>query len=47
MLFNDFVRPVKYGLRNRHTDLVRRLEIYHQLELRRLFYRQIGQLGAL
>jgi hypothetical protein len=30
-----FVRPRQHICRNRKTDLLRRLEIYHQLELRR------------
>jgi hypothetical protein len=34
-------------LRNRQADLLRRLEIDHQLELRRLLHRQIGRLGSL
>ena len=32
--------------RNRQADLLRRLEIYHQLELRRLLDRQISGLDA-
>ena len=46
-LLYDLVRPVKYGLRNRQTDLLCRLEIDHQLELRRLLDGQIGRLGSL
>ena len=44
---NYSVRPVQHRLRNRQADLLRRLEIDHQLELRRLLYRQIGGLGSL
>ena len=46
-LLNDFIRPPQHILRNRETDLLRCLEINHQLEFRRLFHRQIGGLGAL
>src|SRR5207344_248833 len=33
--------------RNRHADLLRRLEIDHELKLRRLLDRKIGRLGSL
>src|SRR5215831_10190046 len=45
--FDHFIRPIQHRLRNRQTDLLRGLEIDHQLELRRLLYRQIGGLGSL
>ena len=32
--------------RNRQADLLRRLQVYDQLELRRLLHRKIGRLGA-
>ena len=38
---------VQHRLRNRQADLLRRLEINHQLELCRLLHRQIGRLGSL
>src|SRR5262249_57893995 len=44
---NQLGRPSKHLRRNRNADLLRRLEIDHQLELRRLLHRQIGGLGAL
>ena len=44
---NDLVRPRKHLLRNRHADLLRRLEINHELKLRRLLHRKIGRLRAL
>ena len=44
---DDSVRPPQHLLRNRQADLLRRLEIDHQLELRRLLHRQVGRLGAL
>ena len=40
----DFVRPRQHIGRNRQSDLLGRLEIDHQLELRGLLYRQIGRL---
>jgi len=36
---NHLVRPPQHLLRNRQTDLLRRLEIDHQLKLRRLLHR--------
>src|SRR5262245_32587744 len=46
----SFDQPIRSGehlRRNRQADLIRRLEINHQLELRGLFHRQIGRLGSL
>src|SRR5262245_54013563 len=40
-------RPGEHLRRNRQTDLLRRLEIYHQLELRWLLNGQIGGLSSL
>jgi hypothetical protein len=39
---NDSVRPRQNVRWNRYADLLRGLEIDHQLKLRRLFYRKIG-----
>src|SRR5438445_6898348 len=44
---NDFIRSKQHRLRDRETDLFRRLEIYHQLELRWQFHRQISRLVSL
>src|SRR5262245_42323223 len=44
---DHLVRPIQQRLWNRHADLLRRLEIDHQLELRRLFHRQIRRFGSL
>ena len=41
---DHLVRPRHHVRRNRQTDLLRRLEIDHQLELRRSFHRQISGL---
>src|SRR5262249_53310069 len=46
-LSNDFGRPRQYIRWSRHADLLRRFEINHQLELRRLLDRQIGRFGSL
>ena len=43
----DFVRPHQHVGRNRHADLLRRLKIDDEFELRRLLYREIGGLRAL
>jgi hypothetical protein len=40
-------RPDEHLRRNCHADLLRCLEIDHQLKLRRLLHRQIGGLGSL
>jgi hypothetical protein len=45
--FDHLVRPNQQLRRDRQADLIRRLEVYHQLELRRLPDRQIGGLGSL
>src|SRR5262249_40665485 len=42
-----FIRPIHHRLRNRQTDLLRGLEIDHQLDLRRLLDRQVSRLGSL
>jgi len=42
LLFNDFIRSRQHVLRNRQSDLLRRLQIYHQLKLCRLLDWQIG-----
>ena len=47
LLLNDFVRSRQHVRRNRQADLLRRLQINHQLKLRRLFDWQIGRLGTL
>jgi hypothetical protein len=39
-------RPGEHLRRNRHADLLCRLEIDHQLELRRLFHWYVGGFGA-
>src|SRR4030095_11190023 len=41
------IRSVQHGLRYCQTDLFFRFEIYHQLELRRLFDGKVGGLGTL
>jgi len=46
-LLDHLIRPREHLLRNRHADLLRRLEIDHQLEFRRLLHRQFGGLGSL
>ena len=38
-LLNDFIRPRQHIRRNRHADLLRCLQIDHQLELRAYFAR--------
>src|SRR5215470_1058087 len=43
-LLDHLVRSEENRVRNRHADLLRGLQIDHQLELRRLLYRQIGRL---
>src|SRR5437667_10552110 len=43
----DFVRSRQHVRRNRQTDLLRRFQIDHQLELGRLLHRQIRWFGAL
>src|SRR5688500_11643399 len=47
MLFDHPVRPRQHFLWYRHADLLCRLHIDHQLELRRLLDRQIGRLCSL
>ena len=47
LLHNDFIRSRQRVLRNRQSDLLRRLQIYHQLKIRRLLDWQIGRLGTL
>jgi hypothetical protein len=42
-----FIRSIQHRLRDRHADLLRRLQIDHQLKPCRLFHRQIGRLGSL
>src|SRR5262245_55828145 len=44
---DHLICPIQHRLWNRQTDLLRRFEIYHQLELRRLLYRQVRRLGSL
>ena len=44
---DHLIRPIQHRLRDRQADLLGRLEIDHQLELRRLLDRQIGRLGSL
>jgi hypothetical protein len=44
---DHLIRPEKNRLRNRDANLLGRFQINHQLELRRLFNREIGGLGAL
>jgi hypothetical protein len=41
------IRSGEHLRRNRQSDLLRRLQIDHQLELRRLLDRQVGRLGSL
>ena len=43
---DHLIRPEQHRLRNRQADLLRRLEINHQLELRWLLYWKVGGLGA-
>src|SRR4030095_7735747 len=45
-LTNHLTRPRQHVRRNREADLLRRFEIYHQLELGRLLYGQIRGLGS-
>src|SRR5215467_13755943 len=45
--FDHLVRPVQHRLRNCEADLLRRLKINHQLELRWLLHRNISRLPAL
>jgi hypothetical protein len=45
-ILDDFIRPEQHIRRNRHTDLLRRLEINHQLKPCRLLHRQVGRLRA-
>ena len=40
------VRPRQYGRRNRQADLLCRLQVDDELELRRLLYGKLGRLGA-
>jgi hypothetical protein len=47
MLSDDLVRLEQNRLRNRYADLLRRFQVDHQLELRRLFHGKICRLGAL
>src|SRR4030095_7882383 len=46
-LLDDLVRSRHHVGWNGETDLLRRLEIDHELELRCLLHRQIGRLGSL
>jgi hypothetical protein len=46
VLLDHLVCPVQHRLRNRQADLLGRLEVYHQLELRRLLHGDISGLGA-
>src|SRR5215831_5384261 len=46
-LSNHLIRPPQHGRRNCQANLLRRFQIDHKLELRRLFDRKIGRLGAL
>src|SRR5215471_17297870 len=45
-LSDHLIRPVQHRLRNCETDLFRCFEIDHELELRRLFDREISGLGT-
>src|SRR6266581_7822294 len=45
-LLDDLVCLEDDRLRNRQPKCLRRLQIDHEFELRRLFYREIGRLGA-
>jgi len=45
--FDHLIRPVEQRLWNVDADLLCRLEIDHQLELRRLLDGKIGGLGSL
>ena len=45
--FDHLIRSRQQVGRNRHADLFRRLEINHQLDLHRLFGREISGLGEL
>src|SRR5882724_10726697 len=40
------IRSVKHRLRDRETDLLRRLQVNYELKLRRLLHRQVGGLGS-
>jgi len=46
-LLNHLVGPVQQRLRNRHADLLGRLEIDNQLELRRLLHWQCSWISSL
>jgi hypothetical protein len=46
-LFDHLVRPCQDFLRNRQTNLLRRVQINHKLKLGRLLHGQVGGLGAL
>jgi hypothetical protein len=46
-LLDHSIRPIQHRLRNREADLLRGLEIDHQLKLRRLLHRQVSRLGTL
>ena len=46
LLLDHFVRLRQHVGRNSQADLLRRLQIDHQLELRRLLHRKVGWLGA-
>ncbi len=46
-LFDDFIRLYQDLRRNRKPYLLRRLKIYHQLELRWLLYGKAARLRAL
>ncbi len=48
--FNSFDQPIRPRQQiwiDGHADLLRRLEIHHQLELHRLLHRKVGGLGSL
>ena len=45
-LFDDLIRALQYGLRNRQPQRLRGLEVDHQVELGRLFHGKIGRLRA-
>src|SRR4030095_8048608 len=45
-LLEHFISPCQHVRRNRQADLLRGLEIYHQLELHRSLHRQVSGLSA-
>ena len=46
MLLNHPIRPLQHIRRDRQADLLRRLQVDDEFELRRLLHRQIGGLRA-